>query len=390
MSVIIGVDPHKASHTAVAIGGDEREVAKVTVRATCQQTAKLLAWAEPFEKRTWAIESAGGLGYLLAQQLVDAGEHVLDVPPTLASRIRVLGTGRSEKNDPNDAFSVAIAALRSSGLRTVQAADHSEIMRLLAKRNHDLGRLRAKLVCRLHNALADLSPGGIAKELYVSDANELLGSFEPATPIEHMRHQLALELVDDVARLDEQIKESHRRIRTAVRASKTSLTDLFGVGPVLACSLIGYTGDVGRFANRDSFAAYAGIAPVEHSSGGRIFHRLSLRGHRRLNNAIHMVAISSDPPAPLRGAGVLRSQGGRGQDQARGAALAQAPREQRRLSPAGHRRPIGGPGGHQGTTRSLRGRLCTLNGRLFGEVTPGPTREPTQSRPSMTARAVAP
>jgi hypothetical protein len=75
------------------------------------------------------------------------------------------------------------------------------------------------------------------------------------------RGKLTLELVDDVARLDEQIKESHRRIRTAVRASKTSLTDLFGVGPVLACSVIGYSGDVARFANRDSFAAYAGIAP---------------------------------------------------------------------------------------------------------------------------------
>jgi hypothetical protein len=71
MTVIIGVDPHKQSHTAVAICGEEREVAKVTVRATCQQTAKLLAWAEPFEERTWAIESARGLGYLLAQQLVD-------------------------------------------------------------------------------------------------------------------------------------------------------------------------------------------------------------------------------------------------------------------------------------------------------------------------------
>jgi hypothetical protein len=70
-----------------------------------------------------------------------------------------------------------------------------------------------------------------------------------------------------VARLDEQIKESHRRIRTAVRASKTTLTDLFGVGPVLACSIIGYSGDVRRFANRDCFAAYAGIAPVEKSSG---------------------------------------------------------------------------------------------------------------------------
>ena len=253
---------------------------------------KLLAWAEPFSERTWAIESAGGLGYLLAQQLVDAGEHVLDVPPTLASRVRVLGTRRSEKNDPNDAFSVAIAALRSKGLRSEERADHTEIMRLLAKRHHDLGRLRARLVCRLHNALADLSAGGIAKELYVSDARELLGAFEPATPVEHMRRELALELVDDVARLDKQIKESYRRIRTAVRASRTTLTDLFGVGPVLACSVIGYSGDVARFANRDAFAAYAGIAPVESSSGCRVFHRLSLRGHRRLNNAIHMVAIS--------------------------------------------------------------------------------------------------
>ena len=302
MTVIIGVDPHKASHTAVAICGDEREVDKVTVRATCQQTVKLLAWAEPFGERTWAIESAGGLGYLLAQQLVDAGEHVVDVPPTLASRVRVLGTGRSDKNDPNDALSVAIAALRSQGLRRVEAAEHSEIMRLLAehseimrllaKRNHDLGRMRVRLICRLHNALAELSPGGIAKELYASDADRLLESFEPATPIEHMRYELALELLDDVRRVDGQIKESHRRIRTAVRASKTSLTELFGVGPVVACAVIGYTGDVRRFANRDHFAAYAGVAPIEHSSGGRIAHRLSRRGNRKLNNAIHIAAIS--------------------------------------------------------------------------------------------------
>ena len=70
METIIGIDPHKATHTAVAICGNEHEVAKVTVRATRHQVSKLLLWAEPFEKRTWAIESAGGLGYLLAQQLV--------------------------------------------------------------------------------------------------------------------------------------------------------------------------------------------------------------------------------------------------------------------------------------------------------------------------------
>jgi transposase len=262
---------------------------------TCQQTVKLLTWAEPFAERTWAIEPAGGLGFFAGSTTRRGWRGCPRRPTHLGLEGRGARHGAFGEDDPNDAFSVAIAALRSNGLRTVEQADHTEIMRLLAKRNHDLGRLRAKLICRLHNVLADLSPGGIAKELYVFDAHRLLDSFEPATPAEDIRHQLALELVDEVARLDEQIKESHCRIRSAARASKTSLTGLFGVGPVLACSVIGHRGDIHRFANRDSFAAYAGIAPVEHSSGGRVFHRLSLRGHRRLNNARHMVAICQIP-----------------------------------------------------------------------------------------------
>ena len=100
MNVMIGVDPHKASHTAVAIGRDEGQIASVKVRATLRQVDHLLTWAEPFEKRTWAIESVGGLGYLLAQQLVARGEDVVDVPATLAARIRVLATKRSTKTDP--------------------------------------------------------------------------------------------------------------------------------------------------------------------------------------------------------------------------------------------------------------------------------------------------
>jgi transposase len=113
MHVVIGVDPHKASHTAVAIDEAEDQLSSVKVRATRRQVDQLLGWAEPFDKRTLAIESAGGLGYLLAQQLVARGEEVLDMPANLASRIRVLATGRSNKNDPNDAFSVAVAAFRA-------------------------------------------------------------------------------------------------------------------------------------------------------------------------------------------------------------------------------------------------------------------------------------
>jgi len=291
MTVIIGIDPHKASHTAVAIGCDERQLAEIRVRATCEQTDRLLAWAEPLGDRTWAVESAGGLGHLLSQQLVGAGERVLDVPATLASRVRVLGTGRSNKNDPNDALSVAIAALRSPGLRSVEPANHREVLRLLAKRNHEIGRLRNIVVSRLHAALANLSPGGISKELNASDAVRLLNDFEPITAVEQTRYDLAHELLDDVERLDVQLKESHRRIKTAVKVSGTTLTELYGVGPILACELIGYTGDVHRFTTRDQFASYAGVAPIELSSGGRIVHRLSRRGNRQLNHAIHMVAI---------------------------------------------------------------------------------------------------
>src|SRR3984885_6265839 len=176
MKVMIGIDPHKASHTAVAIGRDEDQIAEFKVRATSRQVEQLLRWAEPFEKRAWAMESVGGMGYLLAQQLVAQGEEVLDVPATLSSRIRVLATGRSNKNDPNDAHSIAIAALRAPRLRSVDPADHVEVLRLLAKRNRDLGSQRQRVVCRLHSLLSELAPGGIAKELYVSDVDTLLAT----------------------------------------------------------------------------------------------------------------------------------------------------------------------------------------------------------------------
>jgi transposase len=292
MQVVIGVDPHKASHTAVAIDEAEDEVSSVKVRATRRQVEQLVRWAEPFEERRWAIESAGGMGYLLAQQLVARGEEVLDVPATLASRIRVLATGRSNKNDPNDAHSIAVAAFRAPGLRNVEVADHSQVLRLLAKRNVDLGSHRTRVVCRLHALLAELAPGGIAKELYVSDAERFLANITPETPAVQVRYDTALELLDDVRRLDEQTKVSHRRIGIAIKASGTSLIELYGVGPIIAAQLIGYAGDVRRFANRDAFASYNGTAPVEFASGGRVVHRVSQRGNRRLNHALHMVAVT--------------------------------------------------------------------------------------------------
>ncbi len=227
----------------------------------------------------------------MSQQLVAAGEEVFDVPATLASRVRVLATGRSNKNDPNDALSIAVAALRSKDLRRVEPVGHAEVLRLLAKRNNDIGDQRTRVVCRLHAMLAELSGGGIDKEIYASDVDRFLLEHKAETPVEQVRFDLVAELLDDIRRLDQQLKVSHKRIRDAVRASGTSVTEIYGIGPIIAAMLIGYSGDITRFANRDHYASYNGTSPVEFSSGGRVVHRVSQRGNRNLNHALHMAAV---------------------------------------------------------------------------------------------------
>jgi transposase len=234
----------------------------------------------------------GGLGYLLARQLLGAGERVLDVPATLASRVRVLATTKSQKTDSNDAASIAIAALRAPDVRPVPRADHAVVLRLLAKRHRDLGRARNRSACRLHGLLIELVAGGISKEITVNAAQQLLDSIEPTDPVEQIRHELACEHLDDLRHLDTQMRASRRRLERAVAASSTTVTEIFGVGPVVAAMVIGHTRNVDPFASRDHFAAYAGTAPVEFESGGRSIRRLSLPGNRQLNHAIHTAAVT--------------------------------------------------------------------------------------------------
>jgi hypothetical protein len=98
--VMIGIDPHKSSHTAVAIGSAEEPLGELRVQACPSQAETLLAWAAPWPERTWAVEGAAGLGHLLAQQLVAAGERVLDVPPKLAARGAAAAGWRCEQERP--------------------------------------------------------------------------------------------------------------------------------------------------------------------------------------------------------------------------------------------------------------------------------------------------
>jgi transposase len=289
---MIGIDPHKATHTAVAIDDDENVIDEFTLEASNSQAERLCDWASRLGKCEWAVESANGLGYLISRQLVAAGETVFDVPPVLASRVRLMGSGKSQKNDPNDARSIAIAALRSDRLATVQPDDHVTVLRLLVKRHRDMARLRNKHCSRLHALLIELEAGGIGTKISVGNASGLLDRISVVDEASRYRVLVAREVVDDVARLDVTLRASKKRIAGAVTASGTSLMNIVGVGPIGAATIIGYTKDITRFPTKGHYATYNATAPIEVSSAGNTRHRLNLRGNRILNHAIHIAAVT--------------------------------------------------------------------------------------------------
>lgn len=221
--VMIGIDPHKGSHTAYALDEQEQRVGQIRVCASSKQVEVLLDWAGDWPQRTWAVEGARGLGQLLSQQLVGMGERVLDVPPKLAARVRLLNSGQINKNDPNDARSVAVAALRARELSELTTEDRTEVMRVWSRRFHDLGRLRTQLLCRLHAVLCELVPGGFAKKLTVAHAEAILDRVVAQSPTTQAKLDLARELITDLQRIDAQRRDARRRTARAVTASGSTI-----------------------------------------------------------------------------------------------------------------------------------------------------------------------
>lgn len=290
---IIGIDPHKGSHTAAAIDRSEVVLDTIRVDADRHQRARLLAWAQSFVPRTWAIEGATGMGALLAQQLVAAGERVVDVPPKLSSRVRLLESGRIDKTDPNDARAAAIVGWRNPTLNVIAANDeHRVICRLVADRDHQITAQRTRTICRLHAMLCLLVEGGTRRSLTAKKANEILDSVHIDGPVTAERVAAARDMLDEIVALDNARVDIRRRTTTAIVASNSTLTDIYGIGPVTAAIILGRVGDIYRFPTAGHFARHNGTAPIEASSGPKKRHRLNPRGDRQLNHAIHMAAVT--------------------------------------------------------------------------------------------------
>jgi Transposase len=339
MAVMIGIDPHKGSHTAVAIGPSGEPLGRQLVRSCPDQAQQLLAWAQAWPDRTWAVEGATGLGRMLAQQLAAAGEQVLDIQPKLAARVRLLEAGDVNKNDPNDARSVAVAALRSRAQRQVATDGHAAVFKIWAKRHRDLARSRNQVACRLHAVLCELVPGGFAGEITAGLAARVLDQVTPDGAAAAARHDLATEFLAGLRRLDTQRRECAKKLAAAVRACGTSLTGLSGAGPVIARA--GHR----RRSRGDPVPQPQPLRRLQRHRAGR--------GVPRRPEGLPAVATRQPASQPRHPPGrdhpdpaqaqprprLLREKAGPGKDAQKSAPLPQAADQRRHLRPPARRRP---------------------------------------------------
>jgi transposase len=289
--VIIGVDPHKLSATIEVV--DKQEHLLGSGRFTTDQRGytAMRSYVKAWPNRVWAVEGANGAGRPLAQRLVEAGEHVVDVPAKLAARVRLFDTGHNRKTDALDAHSIASVAVRTKGLRVLTADGELEALRMLTDRRDELAHLRVQTVNRLQRLLSELFPGQRKKDLSALQAKAMLATVRPRDVAGRTRRRMAAEELADLVVVDAKLKKIKAELKAMVIARGSTLLEVHGIGPSGAARTLADVGDITRFADRNRFASWTGTAPLDASSGEQIRHRLSRAGNRRMNHVLHIAAI---------------------------------------------------------------------------------------------------
>jgi transposase len=289
MTVMIGIDPHKRSHTAVALDEHDEVLDQIRIEADRRQIARLLGWAKRWPDRIWAIENANGLGWLLSRQLLEAGQQVRDVPAALAAQVRKL-SGSGHKTDAHDARSTAIAGRHARVLREVVADGTPQLLGLLIERRWHIVSARQKTLVRIHEQVVKLQPGGVPRGLSADKTARLLRSIRPTDPVGKMRRRIVVELLAELRVLDRKRKAINAELDRALADYGTCLTDIDGIGRVAAATIIAIVGDVRRFPTVDHFGSFTGTAPIAASSGEVVRYRLNLGGQRQMNKILHTAA----------------------------------------------------------------------------------------------------
>jgi transposase len=299
--MVIGIDAHKRSHTAVMIDENGRERSTKTVGTTTQDHLQLLKWADSLEDTLlWAIEDCRHLTRRLERDLIAAGESVVRVPPKLMAHVR--DSARTfGKSDPIDALAVARAALREPDLPVARLDGIERELRLLVDHREDLVAERTRIIGRLRWHLHELDPGWTPPtKLERTSAFDIVSDHLKACGDNAMVCRLALRLVEHLRMLTIEIDELAAEITDRVAVVAPSLLAIAGCGPLTAAKIVGETAQVRRFRSKDAFARLNGTAPLPVWSSNKQRHRLSRTGNRQLNAALHRIAMTQarmHPPA---------------------------------------------------------------------------------------------
>lgn len=288
--VVIGVDSHKRTHTAVAADGTGRKLAEKTVVATSAGHLELVRWASRFPVRMFALEDCRHLSRRLSSDLLVAGQTVVRVPPKLMAGAR-RSSREPGKSDPIDALAVARAALREDLPAATLDGPEREV-RLLVDHRDDLVAERTRAQNRLRWHLHELDPGNEPAARSLDRAVVLAALERDLAGAPGTVGRIARELVGRIRALTTTINELEREIGRLVAGLAPSLLKLTGCGPLTAAKLIGEAAGIGRFRSRAAFARHNGSAPLPVWSGNTVRHRLSRTGNRQLNVALHRIAIT--------------------------------------------------------------------------------------------------
>jgi transposase len=291
--VIVGIDAHKRTHTAVAIDEAGRKLGeKRTTSTTSEANLELLRWADGFGlERRFAVEDCRHLSRRLEADLLAAGEELVRVPPKLMAHAR--DSARTYgKSDPIDALAVARAAWREPELPIARLDGPSRDLRLLVDHREDLVRERTAQVNRLRWHLHELDPAWDPAPRSLVRFKHLDATAARLEGLEGTVAWIARELVAKIRELCVAANELERRIVEQVSGLAPTLLALAGVGALTAAKIVAETADVRRFRSKDAFARHNGTAPLPVWSGNRVRHRLSRTGNRQLNAALHRMAVT--------------------------------------------------------------------------------------------------
>jgi transposase len=296
----IGVDTHKQTHCLVALDDEGRQLGTKAVANTPEGWAEALAWTRGKQQqqyRRWGIENGGSLGKGFAQFLLAQGEaDVREVSPQRTAQYRRRGRTQ-DKTDQADALAIARLLLAEGvHLPTIPRDDGSTELRLLSDHRDNLLVDRTRLINQLHAQMLQIDPGYQARSGALTARRGLLYCRDLALPeadgVTRTRLRIVGQLVGQILRLAEEIATITATLVERVRASRTPILALCGIGEVIAARLLGELGTVLRVPSAAALAALAGIAPVTVSSGGRGGYRLNRGGNRQLNRVIHLMALS--------------------------------------------------------------------------------------------------